>query len=302
MMLTLPLSSLLPPVAPVNVAVARILFCAFLLSRIDNYLNFVSYLRFPVELFTPNGALVSLEVAHWVAAHRTELGVLWKTATVFGLVGLFTTPALVVSSAIGFLFLSFPQAFQANLYLYLPLISLGAFLALSAAGDALSVDQWWRERRGAPPVLPAARHALFFRLGQFLFVFFIFSSGYFKLTKTGAEWIFSDNLRNTFLCSPFTRIDFVPGVFSGLGLNAWVAQFSTLSRALAFCTVLAQLLTPLALVHRQAARAALLFFVSFQLAALLLLFIDSSVNLVLYLPWFDAGGFWARWQAWRCKE
>jgi hypothetical protein len=302
MILHLNWHQLFPLISPINVGVARILFCAFLLTRIDSYVGFTLYQKYPIELFTPNGAIQSAEIASQIVNFSLVLSVLWKITTLLALGGLFTRLSLTLSWLIGFLFLSFPQAYQANLYLYLPLISLGGFLIFSGPGDALSIDSWWRRRRGLSAIGSHERHAFFFRMGQFLFVFFIFSSGFFKVTKTGLAWALSDNLRNTFLCSPFSRIDFVPGIYSGLGLNAWISQFPMIVQGLALLTLVAQLLVPIALFSRRGAVMSLIFFASFQLAALVTLFIDSSVNLILYLPWLNASGIWSIWQSCRWRR
>lgn len=120
-----------------------------------------------------------------------------------------------------------------------PLLAQLAFLG-ARGGDALSVDAWWRRRRGIEP--PAGHPYLWsVLLAQLAVAIVMGNAAYSKLLAGGPKlaWIFSDNLRNQIL----VRFD-----LSGLPrteLAAWLIEEPARWKVAALLNVIAQLL-PLA--------------------------------------------------------
>lgn len=162
--------------------------------------------------------------------------------------GILVWKVSLIASAIGFLFplssmvsffgllmiagipLNFGKIHHLN---HLPVVILG-IMAFSFHPGAFSVDQFVRKKlklssgKASKWALQAARAYM---------VLIYFESGAQKLMNTGLEWIFSDNMQVIILTRP---------TVTELGL--WVAQSPWLCQLLAFTTVFAQLLSPLALV------------------------------------------------------
>jgi hypothetical protein len=137
------------------------------------------------------GLLSILELIAWVSSAAMLIGALSRLSHLVSLVTVLLLTAYRVSDT--------PTWSHADVP---PLLASIAFLG--ARGDALlSVDAWWRRRRGRPPVT-GAPHQASLRLVQVAVVAVFFIAGYLKLRSgRGMAWALSDNLRNQLL----TRYD-----------------------------------------------------------------------------------------------
>lgn len=131
--------------APTNLAVCRIVFygvwcvkAAFAENYLANFVGEPASFRFPMNVFryVPVPSLAEAHVLHWILVGACALAAL-------GLA--FRFSAIVVFFA-QFYIASESSSLTKIVHLGLPLIWISAFLMLSRAGDALSLDRLVRER------------------------------------------------------------------------------------------------------------------------------------------------------------
>lgn len=108
-------------------------------------------------------------------------------ACVFGWLGLFTRVASVVATLCAAWLLGLPQLSGQVLHTH-HLVWFLAVLACSPCGDALSVDQWLRSRRGEPAPGEALEYGLPLRVAWASVGLLFFFAGYWKLQTGGVDW------------------------------------------------------------------------------------------------------------------
>ena len=153
-----------------------------------------SYYRIGIWLLYPGrpgpGLLSALEAIAWCSTAALLIGAGTRLAHAISLVSALALATYRVSDAPTWSHPDVP-----------PLLASIAFLG-AHGGTALSVDAWWRRRRGRPT--PGAAHQVSVRLVQIAVVAVFFVAGYLKLKSgRGLVWALSDNLRNQLL----TRYD-----------------------------------------------------------------------------------------------
>ncbi len=72
-------------------------------------------------------------------------------------------------------------------------------LPLAASGHALSIDAWWRRRRGRPLPEPDGRYQWPIQLYRIAFASMLFFASWNKLNTSGWSWVDSPSLRNMIL-------------------------------------------------------------------------------------------------------
>lgn len=119
---------------------------------------------------------------------------LW-VACGLGAVGLFARTSLAVATVCAGYVMLIPQLGGAVFHDH-HLLWLGALLAASPCGDALSIDAWRARRRGAPRPSRGRAHGAAVRVAWILIGLVFLFPGIHKLAESGVAWIASDNLRN----------------------------------------------------------------------------------------------------------
>jgi hypothetical protein len=154
-----------------------------------------SYYRIGIWQLYPGrpgpGLLSALEVIAWCSTAALLVGAGARLAHAISLVSVLALATYRVSDTPTWSHPDVP-----------PLLASIAFLG-AHGGAALSLDAWWRRRRGRPPPDGVA-HQASVRLVQVAVVAVFFVAGYLKIRSgRGLVWALSDNLRNQLL----TRYD-----------------------------------------------------------------------------------------------
>ncbi|MBA3502837.1 MAG: hypothetical protein M4D80_07345 [Myxococcota bacterium] len=241
------------PETPIALARCRIGICLgffYYLVWTPNYLAFAlnsaslgDAFHFPLGLhqYLPTPSLGTLDTLH------TVFGILLVAAAL----GFATRLALVTATAILF-YMTIPGMYGKILnFQAIPILVLG-ILAISPAGDAVSLDSVLRRRFKRWPFGRAeAETSGDYRWPvQFLQVFVcmvFFMSGLSKMLTSGPGWITSDNLQILLVATPVNQ-GCLGSWPSYLELNAWVVQHPNLLHALAAGVVITELSAPLALI------------------------------------------------------
>jgi hypothetical protein len=131
------------------------------------------------------GLLSALELVAWVATLAMLVGACTRAAHAISLVSVLALATFGVSDTPRWSHTDVP-----------PMLASIAFLG-ARGGDALSLDAWWRKRRGVQP--PPEAYQASVRLVQLAVAAVFFIAGYCKLRAGGLAWALSDNLRNQLL-------------------------------------------------------------------------------------------------------
>lgn len=178
-----------PTQSAVNLAIVRIIGCsaALLWSRPDRLIAGATVDAPRVPPTVTGDVLLSLPRSDAVIA-AAAIGL--NAALVCGLVGWRTRPALLIASIGTWYVVGLNQSFgkvDHDHHLLWVLI----ILAASPCADALSLDARRKER---PPDHPAYGFPV--RMIWLVIGLAYFSAGLWKVGSLGADWVFSDNLRN----------------------------------------------------------------------------------------------------------
>ncbi len=210
---------------------------------------------------------------------------LYELCLALGCVGLFTRTACGAGFLLGLYVVGLGQNFGKVAHPeHVSLLLLGV-LACSRAGDALSLDAWWRRRRGlAPAPAQSGEYRWPLRCAWLVMVLMFLGAGISKLRFGGLEWIFSDSFSNLLIVHHYRKPD-----LPGIGL--WLAERRGLAQAAAFASVALELLAPLALLHRRLRLLLVPGLFLMQLGIALLMHTHTrSPNFVCY-------AFWIPWSA-----
>ena len=241
------------PDTPLALARCRIGICLglfYVLVYTPNFLGFVlnsaslgDAFHFPLGLhqFLAPPSLETLNTLH------TVFGVLLIVAAF----GFATRLALILAAAILF-YISVPGMYGKILnFQAIPILVLG-ILAISPAGDAVSIDslirrrfRYWPFGRAEAGTCGDYRWPVKFLQVFVCMVFFM--SGLSKMLTSGPAWIMSDNLQILLVATPMNQ-GCLGSWPSYPELNAWIVQHPNLLHLLAAGVVIAELSAPLALI------------------------------------------------------
>lgn len=184
---------------PLNLAVARILVMATSAALAWNIWPVNQRMvGLPHELILP---LVPPSLPAAVLLPHPQL-VAWLSlpfvlCCLLGCLGLATRVTVPAAALMGCYLLGIPGVFS-KLVHYHHVVWFMLFLACSPCHHALSLDAWWRARRGRP--FPNTRHRCYtpaLRLMQIHIAIIYFFPGLWKATLHGIpQWCSSDNMRN----------------------------------------------------------------------------------------------------------
>lgn len=229
------------PAAPRALACCRIVACAGLLSFLLREPVWVSTSQLgvlgalPHELWRPIPALQRLDIGP--PSHESvaiAFGITLPAVVLLAL-GAWTRVTSAVCAAGAFYLLAVRNSWGKIYHDYHVLMVILLVLAVSACGDALSLDAYRRRRAGHPAAVPGGKYRWPVKLIQLGFTLMFAFAAYNKLADgDGLAWIFSENMRNTLLLENFV---YAP---SPTLLGPWVARHRVLWTAGAAGIVLAQ--------------------------------------------------------------
>jgi hypothetical protein len=203
-------------------------------------------------------------------------------AAVLGTVGLFTRTSWLFCAVASLYVLGIPQL-SGSAFHYHHLVWFAAILAASPSGDALSIDAWIARRRGRHvPNAPTLAHGVPLRFVWLLIGLVFFFPGLWKILESGADWIFSDNLRNQMYAKWFQK--------PWLELPFRIDQHPTLLRMGALSVVVLELSFVVLVLFRRTRLAAVAGALVFhQLTAYFmdLRFPALWMTYVVFVPWTD---------------
>jgi hypothetical protein len=292
------------PARPHALAVCRIVACAGLLSFLLAEPSWVPTSQLGVLGGLPPAFFRPLPVLRLLGLGPPSyevVGVVFAvtlTATVLLTAGL-GTRAVAPVTACGALYLLAVRNSWGKIYHdYHVLAVMLLVLAVSACGDALSLDRWLATRRGRAAPAASERYQWPVKLIQLSLGLMFFFAVCNKLAEDGLEWVFSENMRNTLLVRNFVH-EPTPTL-----LGPIVASHRVLWTAGAAGIVLAQATAVLLVFVRQRYARALLFFLlwGFIAGRTLLMGMPEPIFAILALVFVDWNGLIARWQARRAPH
>lgn len=207
-----------------SVALGRIAVAVSLLLVLARHVDTPLYAgRQPAELYHPVGAALLVAIGMITPALLYALLALASVATLAALVGWYARVTFAVGYLSTLLLVSVSYSFtvtwshgeSATFLAGLPLL-------FARVGDAWSVDA---RRQVAPPLAPSGMmYGIPLRGAQAMLALYFFNAVYWKLTTTGLEWAFSDNLRQIFALRYLVIGDDPPWVVSLALDHPWIAQ------------------------------------------------------------------------------
>lgn len=202
--------------APFNLAVLRVVTFGmlFYLLSTERILEFAAWSQDLYQWPALGGIVLSkLPISVEVAGPVLVVGLI---ACGMAIVGLFSRTSALVSVVLAFYLLGIPQSSGKVNHMHHVLL-VGAVLALSRCGDALSFDSIRLAIRradqgevGAPR--RAVRYGLPIRLAMVIMAMVYFFPGFWKIASNGPAWIFSDNLHNQLLVKWFQLEEYTPAL------------------------------------------------------------------------------------------
>lgn len=202
--------------APLNLAVLRIAAFGMLLYLLHSEL-ILTYAAWPRELFDfpvlANWLYRYLPISVEVAS---PLLLVATATTVLAVLGFYTRVSTVVSVLLGVYLIGIPQLSGKVNHLH-HVLMIGAVLACSRCGDALSIDSIIRAVRGADrgvvaPPRRGVRYGLPIRVAMMVLATVYFFPGFWKIATNGPQWVFSGNLENHMLQKWFELETYTPPI------------------------------------------------------------------------------------------
>lgn len=202
--------------SPLNLGVFRIAVFGMLLFLLMTE-PILKYANWPHELFVwpaVGGQLLKhLPISPEIVQPLLILAMLTTGLTI---IGLWTRANAWISVLLACYLIGIPQSSGKVDHIHHVLL-LGALLACSRCGDALSVDGIRMAIRRADHGLVGApraslRYGLPLRISMLLIALLYFFPGFWKVATNGPEWIFSDNLENQMLQKWFELEYYTPPI------------------------------------------------------------------------------------------
>ncbi len=173
----------------------------------------------------------------------SAIALAWHLALFLSCVGLFTRYSTKVAAVLGLIYLGYPHNFGKIHHSDHMVTVVLCILAWSRCGDYFSLDQHIKALRGKGSLAPiaSAEYRWPLRFIQTILMLSYFEAGYSKLTNSGLEWVFSDNIVNLLMAWGVPR-----GVYVA-------THFPMLCRIMGGWTLIAQLMSLTALFSWRAA-------------------------------------------------
>jgi hypothetical protein len=225
---------------------------------------------------------------------------LWKVSLLTSCIGLFTRVSMWVAFLLGAYVIGLPLNFGSVPHSSGVVVLTLGIMALSRAGDALSVDAWWRRHEGEPEPGASGEYRWPIRFAWVLLATIYCSSGVVKWLASGLDYL-DPEIMGTYLTQRSYGWSTRP--LTDLGLR--IADVAWLCTGMAAWTLLAETGFFLALFSRRAAAILVpgMFLMHVAIAALLgPQFFQFLSVYVFWIPWGNrlrrpaplrmAGGAW----------
>jgi len=180
----------------------------------------------------------------------TFVQTVWKASLFLSAIGLFARPAMLVAFALGTYLMGMPHNFGQTQHFDTLVVFASLALALSRAGDAVSIDalvdaaREGRSRQSADD----GEYTWPIRFIWVAMALIFCAAGISKLRHSGLEWILSDNMALLLLRQQYHISDGEPLTRWGI----FVARHGWLAQGLAAASVSIETLFPLAIISRRA--------------------------------------------------
>jgi hypothetical protein len=180
----------------------------------------------------------------------TFVQIVWKASLFLSAIGLFARPAMLVAFALGTYLMGMPHNFGQTQHFDTLVVFASLALALSRAGDAVSIDalvyaaREGRSRQSADD----GEYTWPIRFIWVAMALIFCAAGISKLRHSGLEWILSDNMALLLLRQQYHISDGEPLTRWGI----FVARHGWLAQGLAAASVSIETLFPLAIISRRA--------------------------------------------------
>ncbi len=274
---------LFAPGAPCRLGWARLIFFTALFVmqiRIDGaaWADVPTVFWRPIQLFTRH-----FDPAWLSRAWLEPLRIAMLAALICAAIGFRTKLATGVGAVLLLFFAGLPQNFgKVNHDDAILTFVAFAFFA-SHCGRVLSVDAWLARRRGDVSMQLSPEEAGWpLRLIHILWALVFFAAGFAKLTRSGLEWAFSDNMRTMLLQHHFHHL---PPTSLGLLL----ADARSLAPWVGAASIFLELSAPLALLGRSWSLVIVGGLFSMQLAIFLTMGVLFEPFFAIYLMWLPYG-------------
>jgi hypothetical protein len=172
--------------------------------------------------------------------------IVWKVSLALSALGFLSRPAMVVAFATGAYLMGLPHNFGQTQHFDTLIVFASGALALSRAGDAVSIDALLAARNGPRRPAPAWEYTWPIRFVWVAMALIFCAAGLSKLRHSGLDWILSDNLSLLLLRQQYHLSDGEPLTDWGV----WVANHPLVVRGMAAAAVTIETLFPLALFSR----------------------------------------------------
>jgi hypothetical protein len=270
----------------VKLEIVRILFYSILFFQFDKFIHYLNFSKMSNILFHPAGLIINEQIINFIASHSDLILIMLRVSLLFSIFGFMTSiTKWIVFILILFIF-NIPYNFNSDFLLATPNVFLSLVLAFSPAGQNLSIDSMIF-KKNQKKYQQSENYNWPIKFMQIIFVTVFFTSALIKLKNVGLAWFYSDNIKNIFLCSPFTRGDIVPRFIMDLKLNYRITQFPLAINIFAFLILASELLCPLALYETKWTKLIVWILMFMQISSVFFIFINPNDNIVLYLCWFD---------------
>jgi hypothetical protein len=176
------------------------------------------------------------------------LQVIWKGALLLSAAGLFSRPAMIVAFGIGSYLMGLPHNFGQTQHFDTLVVFASGALAISRAGDAVSLDALIAERTERRRLAEPWEYMWPIRFVWVAMALIFCAAGLSKLRTSGFEWVLSDNLSLLLLRQQYHLSDGEPLTNWGI----WVANHQWVARSMAAVSVSVETMFPLVLFSRTA--------------------------------------------------
>ncbi len=235
------------PGRPIDLGICRALFFGLLFVWQLNH-DFSAWGDYSDVFWMPIWLFDRLRIPLLSAPEINLVQIVWKIALAFSAIGLFCRPAMAVAFVCGTYLMGLPHNFGQTQHFDTLVVFASGALALSRAGDAISVDAWIAARRGHRRAAPAWEYTWPIRFVWLAMAVIFCAAGLSKLRHSGLDWILSDNLSLLLLRQQYHLSDGEPLTNWGV----WVANHAWVARTMAALSVTIETLFPLTLVSRAA--------------------------------------------------
>jgi hypothetical protein len=234
------------PGSAVTLGLCRTLFFGLLFAWMVTH-DFSTWGAYSQVFWMPIWLFDTFHLPKLPVAAIAAMQVVWKAALLLSAVGLWTRVAMATAFVLGVYLMGLPHNFGQTQHFDTLVVFVTGVLAVSRAGDAVSMDALQARRRGRPPQVDDRWEYTWPIRFVWVAMSFIFcAAGISKLRHSGLEWVFSDNLALLLLRQQYHLSDGEPLTNWGI----WIANHAAIARTMAASSVAIETLFPLVLFSR----------------------------------------------------